>query len=293
MDFQRRLLFALVVLLFSCCVEGGNQLNSTTLLTRLEGSSLIVTPHIQFNNSHYYYNLSLVLIKERNPEGEIVQAVTRFNGSWSEPIISTNTQSSNYTHTAVRSDGEVNYQFQLFATVYQTTTDIPYGDLDALTFQAGDLSFGFKLANWPWLSPDNLITVRFRVTTYRDNGIVHGTELIWKDEIDPSGHVNGIVIINDASLRVHFPVTGISDGEKVYAGVGVDDIEYALELNFNFPHLSEYIYFCPSLGVTESRYEEYATVTLAVVLAIAAVILIAFFVYKWYHRRDPASVISA
>lgn len=292
MDFQRCLLLALVFLLSCCFVEGGYQLNSTTLLARLEGSSIIVTPHVQLNNSNYYYNLSLVLIKERNDEGEIIQAITKFNGTWSEPMIDANSQASNFTHTFANG-GDFDYAFSVFAAVYQTTTDVSYGDLDSLTFQGGDLSFGFKLSSWPWASEEHRLTVRFRITTYRDNVVVHGTDLIWKDEIDPSGHVNGIVIINDAALRVHFPVTAISDGEKVYTGVGVDDIEYALELNFNFPHVNEHVYYCPSLGVTESRYEEYATVTLAVVLAIAAVILIAFFVYKWYHRRDPASVISA
>jgi len=227
-------------------------LNSTTLLARLEGASIIITPHVQLNNSHYYYNLSLVLIKERNEEGEIIQMVTRFNGTWNEPRIDANTQASNWTHTTTNPDSD--YELTLFASVYQTTTDIPYGSLDALTFQAGDLSFGFILSRWPWASTDHRLTVRFRLTTYRDAAMVHGTDLIWKDEIDPSGHVNGIVIVNDAALRVHFPVTALSNSEKVYTGVGIDDIEYALEMNFNFPHVNEHIYYCPSLGVTESRY---------------------------------------
>lgn len=237
-----------------------------------------------------YYVLSLVMIKERTPEGIVVENVTGFEGTWApyedeDPSTRTLAYTCQFT---VRPHPEP-INFTILVQSFDGDESLSYGYEDYLTFMSGDFGIDLRLSHWPFTSEDNRLTIRFRLARMLGSKPVTGERLIWESQVSAVGHIDGLTIFSEEPLRLSFPILGLQDSTKSYTGIGIDDVDTALEVNINFAYYKDSIFYIMKGSLVSNTYEHYTTALVIGIIVVVAVIGAAYLTYTWYRSRRAVS----
>jgi len=269
-------------------------------ITCADYASFLLSPAVQANQTVLItYNVTILSIEEITPSAEVVSKYTKLAGNWTDIKITTEYSNSNITFVlptgVIVDDHYSNTTLSVNIFLFETNAIETYGHLDYLSFKTGDVGIEVRVDNWPFHDESNRVEVVLRTTVFRGPSRISNTDLIWEQSIGTGGHIDELTIINDHSIKFQYPMVALSDDVNIYTGVGINDIEYALEMSLNFYHFNKFVSYIFIVNNVKSEYEEAATIVLIVVVILIVLGFGCYMAYNWYKNKQEggATIFSA